>query len=576
MSKITTKLDNSMPIFERLAKIKKLFSSSTTFWTVTRIFPVFIISQFIALAWNEKFSENVMGFFKDAPEWSKSFIELCIAYFEKSGDWLYVGISIFIIILLLIGKYFDTKSIPSEELKKISDTQEKILENKNTENYLVKRIEQLEVQLLQSISVQETERLIDEVSSLKLELLALQINDKVINEAQTIIESEAKEGVPKALELIEKNNPNRQIVKLREQMQKQAKISRYKASLYEWINQWEKADTSYQEAIEFAPNNDNYFEYAYFLQVHRADFKKADKFYRMALDKTESLVKKATILNNLANFHAEDSTKRTEALSEYEEALKIYRALVKENPKVYLPDVAMTLNNLANFHSDDSTKRTEALSEYEEALKIRRALAKENPKVYLPDVAMTLNNLGLFHAEDSTKRTEALSEYEEALKIYRALAKENPKVYLPYVAGSLNNLANFYSKDSTKRTEALSEYEEALKIYRALAKENPKVYLPYVAGSLNNLGLFHAEDSTKCTEALSEYEEALKIYRALAKENPKVYGEDCAKTLVMGVYLFGANKMQLDEALELLEPYPDNYGSVGGLRQMILQLKEAR
>ncbi|CAA6818380.1 MAG: Unknown protein [uncultured Sulfurovum sp.] len=695
MSGVNTKLDKAMPTLERLAKIKKLFSSSTTFWTVTRILMPFLVSQLIALAWNEKLSAVVMSLVKDMPSWVQSIAELLVMYFEKGGDWLFVWVILFVIVLMVFVKLIDKEErtkhgffflagfvlfftsillfvlpMQSSKLDKIQKTNEEILKDKTTENYLVQRIKQLESQLLQSSSNEEIERLVDEVSSLKLELLALQINDKVIDEAQVIIKTEAKEGVPKALELIEKSNPKSQIVKLREQMQKQAKISRYKASLYEWVHQWEKADSAYLEAIEFTPNYDNYFDYAYFSQVYRADFQQADKFYRMALNKTESLSSRATIFNNLGLFHSKDSTKRAEALAMYEEALKIYRALVKENSKVYLPYVAGSLNNLGLFHSKDSTKRAEALAMYEEALKIYRALAKENPKVYLPYVASSLNNLGAFHSDDSTKRTEALAMYKEALEVRRALAKENPKVYLPYVAGSLNNLGLFHSKDSTKRAEALAMYEEALKIYRALAKENPKVYLPYVAGSvnnlglfhskdstkraealamyeealevrralakenpkvylpdvamslnnlglfhsddstkraealamyeealevrralakenpkvylpdvamsLNNLGIFHSDDSTKRAEALAMYEEALKIYRALAKENPKVYGRECATTLVMGVYSFGANKEQLGEALRLLEPYPDNYGNVGGLRQMILQLKEAR
>ncbi|CAA6827374.1 MAG: Unknown protein [uncultured Sulfurovum sp.] len=428
MLKITTKLDNSIPIFERLAKIKKLFSSSVTFWTVVSPISLFILSQFIALAWNEKLSEIVRLFVKDAPEWVQFISELAISYFEKGADWFYVVGAFLLIFLFLVAKYLDREGVSKDDIEELKN-------NKSTENYLIQRIGQLEAQLLQANSSEEIERLVDEVSSLKLQLLALQIDDKVIDEAQGIIELEAKAGIPKALELIEKNNPKSQVEKLREQMEKQAKISRYKASLYEWIHQWEKAESAYEEAIEFAPNYDNYFGYAYFSQVYRADFKQADKFYRMALNKTESLSDRATILNNLGNFH-----------------------------------------------SKDSTKRAEALAMYEEALEVRRVLAKENSKVYLPDVADSLNNLGNFHSKDSTKRAEALVMYEEALK----------------------------------------------------------------------------------------------IYRALAKENPKVYGRDCANTLVMGVYLFGANKMQLDEALELLEPYPDNYENVGGLRQIILELKEAR
>ncbi len=51
----------------------------------------------------------------------------------------------------------------------------------------------------------------------------------------------------------------------------------------------------------------------------------------------------ATSLNNLGAFHAQDSSKRTQAEGEYEEALKLYRALDQENPKVYGRDCANTL-----------------------------------------------------------------------------------------------------------------------------------------------------------------------------------------------------------------------------------------
>ena len=515
-----------------------------------------LVSQLIALAWNQKFSTTIMGLVSNAPSWVKTITEFFIGYFEKSGDWLFVWTILFVVVLMIFAKLVDKEErtkhgffflagfvllfvsillfvLPNQAntLKEISKNQEKILQDKITENYLVQRIEKLEAELLSTntqpnISVEELSRLNDKIIILKSKLYALQIDDKVIDQAQAIIEKEQKKGVPRALKLIEENNQEHQLQKLREQNQKQAKISRYKAGLYVWVNQWEKADQSYKDSIEFFSTFDSYFDYAYFLQLHRANFKEAEKFYIIALHKTEELSKKAMSLNNLAILHSNDSTKRAEALAEYEEALEIYRDLAKENAKIYLFNVAMILNNLANFHSNDSTKRAEALAKNKEALEIYRDLAKENAKIYLPNVAMSLNNLAILHSDDSTKRAEALAEYEEALEIRRALAKENPKVYLPDVAMSLNNLAIFHSKDSTKRAEALAEYEEALE-----------------------------------------------IRRTLAKENPKVYARDCATTLVMGVHLFGDDKAYLDEALRLLEVYPDSYMNVGWLREMIAQMK---
>jgi len=49
----------------------------------------------------------------------------------------------------------------------------------------------------------------------------------------------------------------------------------------------------------------------------------------------------------------------------------------------------MALNNLANLHSDKN-EFPQALEKYEEALKIYKALAKENPKAYQINYARTL------------------------------------------------------------------------------------------------------------------------------------------------------------------------------------------
>jgi tetratricopeptide (TPR) repeat protein len=144
----------------------------------------------------------------------------------------------------------------------------------------------------------------------------------------------------------------------------------------------------YKELIKIEPTNSNHFDFAFLLQ----------KF----------------------NFF-------DEAISQYEEALKIRRELAKENPRTYLPDVAGTLNNLAILHSDKN-EFPQALEKYEEALKIRRELAKENPRTYLPDVAGTLNNLAVLHSAKN-EFPQALEKYEEALKIIRELAKENPSRY---------------------------------------------------------------------------------------------------------------------------------------------------
>ena len=281
-----------------------------------------------------------------------------------------------------------------------------------------------------ALSKEEKEKLEKEILRLRRELIAHSIDDKGVKEAENIMLSQDRDRVDKALAAIDKYNSKEQIAKLKEQQSKQAKILQYKATLYEEKKDWSNAKASYKEALEFEDSYDNNFNYAYFLQTKSPrDREEVSKYYKIALAKASSKTQKATTLNNLANFYADDSTKRTEAEKYYKEALKIYRALAKENREVYLPDVATILNNLALFYAKDSTKRSEAEKYYKEALEIRRALAKENREVYLPDVAMTLNNLANFYSKDSTKRTEPEKYYKEALEIYRALAKENREVY---------------------------------------------------------------------------------------------------------------------------------------------------
>jgi tetratricopeptide (TPR) repeat protein len=66
-----------------------------------------------------------------------------------------------------------------------------------------------------------------------------------------------------------------------------------------------------------------------------------------------------------------------------------------------------------------------AEQEYQEALQIRRELAVENPRFFLPDVAMTLLSLSIFYSEDQPETSIAL--VEEALEIIQQFP-ESPSV----------------------------------------------------------------------------------------------------------------------------------------------------
>ena len=351
----------------------------------------------------------------------------------------------------------------------------------------------------------------------------------------------------------------------------------------------------FDKALKSGRTPERLFDYAKFLQDNN-QFRPAEKLYREALTSYRQLVKDnptvylpdvAMTLQNLGNLVAADSQRRKEAENLYKEALSIRRQLAKNNPTVYLPDVAQTLNNLGLLIAADSQRRKEAENLYSEALTINRQLAKETPTVYLPDVAGTLNNLGVLVADDSQRRNEAENIFTEALTIRRQLAKDNPTVYLADVARTLNNLGILVADDSQRRNEAEKLYTEALSSYRQLAKDNPTVYQSYVALTLNNLGLLVTADSQRRNEAEAYYTEALTSYRQLAKDNPTVYLPDVANTLgAFGwAYLHWNEPEQalplLQESAELFAPFAEQAPNVFGKKyqltlQLIAQAKAAK
>ena len=338
------------------------------------------------------------------------------------------------------------------------------------------------------------------------------------------------------------------------------------------------------------------------------NLKQAKDYYEEALQIRRELMEKnpeaykpyvATTLNNLGNLLSNTNNPK-QAKDYYEEALQIYRELMKKNPEAYKPYIAKTLNNLGNLlrHTNDLKQ---AQNYYEEGLQICRELMEKNPEAYKPDVATSLNNLGVLLC-DTNDLKKAQDYQEEALQILRKLAQQNPGAYLPKVAGSLNNLGVLLC-DTNDLKKAQDYYEEALQILRELAKKNLEAYLPDVAGSLTNLGVLLC-DTNDLKKAQDYYEEALQIRRKLAQQNPRAYlpdvavtqqnltilylrlekKEDAEKTyleahdiyqklanrhprayeidhariLVMGFYLLGKPKEDLEKAKAILGKYPEH------------------
>jgi tetratricopeptide (TPR) repeat protein len=83
------------------------------------------------------------------------------------------------------------------------------------------------------------------------------------------------------------------------------------------------------------------------------------------------------------------------------------------------------LANLQKAQNDFSA----AATNYQEALKTYRGLAEENPRTFLPAVAMTLLNLSIFYLESKPDKDRSLTLAKEVLEI----AQQFPQV--PTVQG---------------------------------------------------------------------------------------------------------------------------------------------
>jgi len=478
--------------------------------------------------------------------------------------WLLSGSLVAIIVLSIltstINSFLKNLLSPSKE-KEIWKDNKKILQEQNNLNELIKNL-QIDPRNLENyikeLPIAEGKRKVVEkinewyqvrkINSNEKEILLVSIYAifEQIKRSSKEIEILKSKGKNEVANIFEKNKKylkegnaieikNNYFAQREKNKKDEIDILKNSIELTNTLFAYEVTEDLYKELIKLEPTEENYFNFAYFYQKYKM-FNKAGKLYEEALQIYRELAKEnprtylpdvAMTLNNLAILHS-NQNEYGDALEKYEEALQIYRELAKENPRTYLPYVATTLNNLANLHSDQN-EYGDALEKYEEALQIRRELAKENPRTYLPDVAMTLNNFAILHSNQN-EYGDALEKYEEALQIYRELAKENPRTYLPDVAMTLNNFA-VLQKAKNEYGDALEKYEEALQIRRGLAKENPRTYLPYVATTLNNLAILHS-DQNEYGDALEKYEEALQIRRELAKENPRTYLPDVAVTII--------------------------------------------
>ena len=369
------------------------------------------------------------------------------------------------------------------ELRRIKDDHEKTLKEKNAE------LEKLKVQ--RDAALAQAKELSEKFAQVNLDEAS-----EMYKQAFGLFQSGKVEEARKVLDDAKMDQALAAAKKLEEEAKKAIRqtIENYmlKAQLCIIGFQFAEAEKNFHKAVDADPENlENTFELAMYLQKQNQHLK-AVPLYEKVLELAERQKdeeKIAAVLNNLGVLYKAIND-YTASESAFNQSLEVRKKLAKNNPDIYLPDVAMTQNNLGNFYV---AKNDYAAAEkaYLQALEIREKLAQSNPDTYLPDLAMTQNNLDVLYS-DKNDYASAEKAYLRALEIYEKLALSNPDTYLPYVAIAQNNLGILY-KNKNEYAAAEKSYLRALEIREKLTISNPDTYLPDMAGTLANLSIFHKE-----------------------------------------------------------------------------------
>lgn len=240
-----------------------------------------------------------------------------------------------------------------------------------------------------------------------------------------------------------------------------------------------------------------------------------------------SLQKSSPIAQKIAHSHNDIGNiyfcqhKNKLAMENYQESLRIYRALCRANTKtmeeespskrlkakVYAHEIqlmiAESLNNIASVCAE-TNDRTKAIYFYNEALCIQmRGLGEDDPAV-----AGTLNNIGTMNFK--------AGNYEAALKSYKQALKMQRCILGPDHLDNIDSILNIAATHTRARhfRQAKSFLVRALNIaVKSLSKNNIKV--AKICSKLGKTAVLRGRDE----EALKHYTDAVTIYKSTGLKN---------------------------------------------------------
>lgn len=239
----------------------------------------------------------------------------------------------------------------------------------------------------------------------------------------------------------------------------------------------------------------------------------------------------ATALRSLSERYR-DLGRLQEALTFAEESVKVHREL----PYPYIQELPNTLNVLAALYSNLG-RHQEALASADESVRINQGYISDNP-LDLLNLAWSLNTQA-FSYFLSGRKQEALAPAEEAVRIARDAAKIKPAQHvIELLSNTLDTLGQVY-RALGRSQEALLVADESVILFKRLSEKDPRFIgffgrhpremLPYLAYSLTTRGVIR-QQMGQLEQARNDYEESLKILRPLVASKPG-FKDDLQRTL---------------------------------------------
>lgn len=216
------------------------------------------------------------------------------------------------------------------------------------------------------------------------------------------------------------------------------------------------------------------------------DLKKAEEYYKVALEIRRSMNDKFNVANTLGNIGAiyKDLGDMNRALACYEESLTIREEIGDQR------GIAGSYNNLGNWYDD--------IGENETSLKYHIMSYELDKKIgNKRGMSGSLNNMGLVYRTQGN-HPKALESFEKSLKIQEELG------YKRAIANTYNNLGILYATQGNLE-KGREYYEKSLEIMRAIQDKIGQAH------SLTNIGELLLRQG-KYEESLSYFKEGKRLH----------------------------------------------------------------